>query len=521
MLDLNVAMTNACRYGRETVLEWLWKNVDQSNFRMNEAFHDGCKNEQEAVVRWMIENVPRELLDIPNTLYTVCPGNTNASIVNMLFQNINISTIDINLIIRESCKHGNTSIIHYLLNNTDVKMIDMNQAMTNVLSIDVNSDSYSDEDKDTLSKDEEKQELALKIIQETTLSVLNIDELIIEICKNGWLGLLQLLWSNNDHSNMSIDQSTIDIACEYGRENIVLWAVNNLDLNMINVKSLMTESCSFGWLEIVKKIWTIVEHGKFDIKSAMNEGCSYGRDEVVTWLIQNADNNLFDMNVVMEISCRNGWIDIIKDILPLDLSACNATVAITAACTTGNVELVQLLLSQFGKEVIDFDEISKSLLTSSKNADLVISLLQNTDFDKFDIRKIFTAACGFGWIDVIKYIKANANINCNVSGGMIKACNQGEDKIVTYLLHEFPHNRFDFQSSLLAACAKGWDEIAELLLNTVDHNLLHIENNFMNICRSGEADIVSIILKKVDHNLLNLNETINTLIKDKKMSRWY
>ncbi|VDH99312.1 Hypothetical predicted protein [Mytilus galloprovincialis] len=232
----------------------------------------------------------------------------------------------------------------------------------------------------------------------------------------------------------------------------------------------------------------------------MNEGCSYGRVEVVTWLLQNADNNLFDINVIMETSCRNGWIDIIKHILPLDLSACNATAAITRACTTGNVEFVQLLLNQFGKEHINFDQISKSMLTSSKNADLSISLLQNTDFDKFDIRKLFTAACGFGWIDVIKYIKSKTSTKCNISGGLIKACNRGEDKIVTYLLQEFPHYRFDFQSSLLAACVKGWDEIAEILLDKVDHNLLHIENNFMNICRSGEADIVSIILKKVDHN---------------------
>ncbi|CAC5404586.1 unnamed protein product [Mytilus coruscus] len=514
LFDMNVGMTNACRYGGENIIEWLWENVDQSNFRMNEAFHNACRNEQQPVVRWMIEKVPRELLDISNALHTACPGNTNNEIVKMLLQNINISSININLIIREACKHGKTSIIQYLLNTTDVRMIDMNQAMRNIISIDVNSDSYSDEDK--LLIDEEKQQLALTIIHKTTLSMLKTDELIIEICKNGWLELLQLIWSNKDHCNINIDQSKIDIACEYGRENIVHWAVSNLDLNMINVKALVTESCSFGWLEIVKKIWTTEENGNFDIKSAMNEGCSYGRVEVVKWLIQNADNNLFDMNVVMEISCRNGWIDIIKNILPLDLSACNATVAITAACTSGNVELVQLLLNQFGKENIDFDQISKSILTSSKNADLVISLLQNIDIDKFDIRKIFTAACGFGWIEVIKYIKSKGSTNCNVSSGMIKACNQGEDKIVTYLLQEFPHNRFDFQSSLLAACAKGWDEIAELLLDTVDHNILHIENNFMNICRSGEADIVSIILKKVDHNLLNLNENINTLIKDKK-----
>ncbi|XP_052081353.1 uncharacterized protein LOC127719334 [Mytilus californianus] len=514
LFDMNVSMNNACRYGRQNVVEWLWENIDQSNFRLNEAFYNACRNEQYDVVRWMLEKVPRELLDISNALHTACPGNTKDGIVKILLQNINISSINVNLIIREACNHGKTSIIQYLLNMTDVKMIDMNQAMTNILSIDVNSDSYADQDK--LLIDEKKQQLATTIIQKTTLSMLKTDELIIEICKNGWLELLQLIWSNKDHSNINIDQSKIDIACEYGRENIVHWAVSNLDPNMINVKALMTQSCSLGWLEIVKKIWTTEENGNFDIKSAMNEGCSYARVEVVTWLIQNADNNLFDMNVVMEISCRNGWIDIIKNILPLDLSTCNATVAITAACTTGSVELVQLLLNQFGKEIIDFDQISKSILTSSKNADLVISLLQNIDFDKFDIRKIFTAACGFGWIDVLKYIKAKASTNCNVSGGMIKACNQGEDKIVTYLLQEFPHYRFDFQSSLLAACTKGWDEIAEILLDTVDHNILHIENNFMNICRSGEADIVSIILKKVDHNLLNLNETINTLSKDKK-----
>ncbi|VDH99311.1 Hypothetical predicted protein [Mytilus galloprovincialis] len=252
LFDMNVAMTNACRYGRENIVKWLWENIHRSNFRMNEAFYNACKKEEMHVVRLMIEKVPRELLDISNALHTACPGNTNYRIIETILHNVNISSIDFNLIIRESCKHGTTSIIHYLLNTTDVRMIDMNQAMTNILSIDVNSDSYSDEEK--VLKDEEKEQLAMTIIQKTTLSVLNIDELIIEICKNGWLELLQLLWLNNDHSNMSIDQSTIDIACEYGRENIVLWAVNNLGLNMINVKALMTESCGFGWLESVKKM---------------------------------------------------------------------------------------------------------------------------------------------------------------------------------------------------------------------------------------------------------------------------
>ncbi|CAG2189092.1 unnamed protein product [Mytilus edulis] len=369
LFDIKEAMNKACIGGKLEIVKWLlencdkvdptcfdlqsiWQkkynkmaleNVDQSSFTMNEAFQIGCKNEQQPVVRWMIENVPIELLNISNALHTVCPRNTNNEIVQMLLQHIDVSKVYIDLIIREACNHGNIAITKYFLNMTDVSMIDMNQAMTNILSIDVSSDSYSDEneDEDTLSIDEEKQQLAMTIIQKTTLSVLNIDELIIEICKNGWLELLQLLWLNNDHSNMSIDQSTIDIACEYGRENIVLWAVNNLGLNMINVKALMTESCGFGWLAIVKKIWTTVEHGQFDIKSAMNGGCSYGRVEVVTWLLQNADNNLFDINVIIETSCRNGWIDIIKHILPLDLSACNATAAITAACTTGNVEFVQ------------------------------------------------------------------------------------------------------------------------------------------------------------------------------------
>ncbi|VDI83185.1 Hypothetical predicted protein [Mytilus galloprovincialis] len=182
---MNVAMTNACRYGRETVLEWLWTNVDQSNFRMNEAFHDGCKNEQQPVVRWMIENVPKELLDMSNVLHTACLSNTNDRIVEMLLQQIDISRVNINLMIRETCKHGNTAIIQYLLSMTDVGIIDMNQAMTNILSIDVKSDSYSDDEK--VLKDEKKEQLALTIIQKTTLSMLNIDELIIEIIMQEWL----------------------------------------------------------------------------------------------------------------------------------------------------------------------------------------------------------------------------------------------------------------------------------------------------------------------------------------------
>ncbi|CAG2192508.1 unnamed protein product [Mytilus edulis] len=301
---------------------------------------------------------------------------------------------------------------------TDVGMIDMNQAMTNILSIDVKSDSYSDEDK--VLKDEKKEQLAMTIIQKTSLSMLNIDELIKEICKNGWLELLQLIWSNKDHSNINIDQSKIDIACEYGRENIVHWAVSNLDLNMINVKVLMTESCSFGWLEIVKKIWTTEENGNFDIKSAMNEGCSYGRVEVVTWLIQNADNNLFDMNVVMETSCRNGWIDIIKNILPLDLSTCNATVAITAACTSGNVELVQL----------------------------------------------FTVACAKGWDEIAEILLNTVDHNLlHIENNFMNICRSGEADIVSIILKKVDHNLLNLHETITSLIKDKKNE--QVVLNII------------------------------------------------------
>ncbi|CAC5405081.1 unnamed protein product [Mytilus coruscus] len=205
--------------------------------------------------------------------------------------------------------------------------------------------------------------------------------------------------------------------------NLVLWIHDNCMYSLIDMSEIMLEICKSGDIDSMKYLLYTRDYRNLINELYIHIAFASGSFEMIKMLINDFPNINFDKKVAMNNASLSGDISVVQWLfykysvrpnrfqflepildLKLALSTFDLNSAMRNACRNGKKDVVQWLLQIYSYETFD---MRSSLIEASASgeADLVKWMLAVYDNDIFDIETSFNTACKNGktWSHSILY----------------------------------------------------------------------------------------------------------------------
>jgi ankyrin repeat protein len=319
--------------------------------------------------------------------------------------------------------------------------------------------------------------------------------------KNGHTELVAFLRQKTSFNN---DSYSVEMACAKGYNDIV----EQFKHIKLGYSQLMFKACRYGNLEIVKNylpkisnnvagllyaaaqhkhndiVSFLLEHREFSHREMLMVECVRGRMDKVLDMI--GPDFLFD-GLCLSAACTSGNIDLVKHLLSICADSVNLDMPLAAMCNDGNFQIAQLLVEHGAYITNDLTP----LIVLSGNVDFVRFILKD---DSINLNTLFSHACTIGNIEMLKIISTRGSVDWNEAIG--HGCLHGHKHIVEYAL-KTTHWHWDWNLGLMNACRKGSIELMNFMLEkgANDYN-----NGLRGGCMSGNIVCIEEMVRLGAHN---------------------
>ncbi|VDH89333.1 Hypothetical predicted protein [Mytilus galloprovincialis] len=552
---------NKQREKKEPLVKLILEKVNHGLLVLKEIMNEACCNGYLNIVTFLLENTDQKKLNIMeavNNAYSSISGEddceddideqreNNKSLIKLILDKVDHDLLDLKEIMAESCRCGYLDVVMFLLENTNHENLNIMQAVNKACNPSI------DEDTDNNICDNRSNETLIKFLsQKVKTDLFDMEILMNEACRNGWLNIVRWLVENIDHSMFDVDTTinvvirhysvkalaifklllqnispnlfnigtVIEQASRLNHTEYVLWLFQNKDSSLFEMKSVMNEACRNGNLRIIKYVLENMDKDSFDVRSAMNKACRSSKTnslEAVKWLLENIPHEMLDLESAMNNACRYGIVSVVKWFwTTLDRNLFNVKTAWNNACYHCNETLLSYLINTMDENMLDKSKAMSRACRNYKEGERVISLLfeQPNMNTPENCKKALKEACVHSNRPIVEWLLDNTDIQpLELKETLIytikATINRSNDKeksdyksLVWFML-KHPKvkelERNDLSDVMEAVSGIGQLDMVQRLWNNTEQSIFNTRAIVNTACESGKFEIVDWFLQIIE-----------------------
>ena len=286
----------------------------------------------------------------------------------------------------------------------------------------------------------------------------NLYNNLSEACKKGQLEIVKLI----TREKLRIPPSYIAIACEHGHYEIVKHLFNSEYYHHDKNNDYLMSACIVGEMKCVE---FLIEKDNINYKFGMEGACMGGHEDIMEMMcdLQKITPNGLTLDFYthgLVGACRGGHQHIVNQMLKkfekkdlfqhikkhvhmIKLGASDWNRSLSAACMSGNLDIVQLIVSKAQQSncVLHWSEAFMTCCEIG-NLDLAKFIYNNGNNNKWRIAPYLSMACKMHHIDIVKWIikciittiKSKLKSNFYVDA-LTEVCCSGDIYLVRFLFN--------------------------------------------------------------------------------------
>ncbi|VDI58242.1 Hypothetical predicted protein [Mytilus galloprovincialis] len=557
--------TNVQRAKNELLIELFHENVNPDLLDLKKVFSFGFRSGCLNAVTYLLENTDHKKLDIMEAVNDVNKSITEDDYDDMNYQRgmyehliiqileqVNHDLLHLKKVFYLACMTKSLDAITYLLENTDHKKLAIMEAANKVCNPSIGEDT--DDNVCDMSSNEE---LIKLLLQKVKTDLLDMEILMNEACRNGWLNIVRWLVKNIEHSMFDVDTAfnlfiphdseetlvifklllaiispnlfdigtVIEQASRLNHTEKVLWLLHNKDSSLFEMKYVMNEACRNSNLQIMKYVMENMDKNCVDVRSAMNKACRSSNTnslEAVKWLLDNIPHDMLDLKSAMNNACRYDNVDVVEWFWNnLDRKLFDVKTAWNNACYNCNEALLSYLINNMDENMLDK---SKAMLQACRNyeeGDKVISLLfeQPNMNTPENCKNVLKEACVHSNRPIVEWLLENTDIQPSelkemliytIKGTINKANDEeiSDHKYLVWFILKHPKvkelERNNLSDVMEALSSIGQLDMVQWLWDNTEKNMFNMRVIINTTCESGKFEIVDWFLQNIDLKIIDV-----------------